>query len=176
MLGASRVSLRQALRELEARGLIDRRPGRGTVVVDTSEGVGSAGLALSTLLSAEGPAEIQRIMELRAMIEPPIAALAASRVTTRDVEQLRVYITAMEAETDLERYSGLDRSFHQAIAQYPHNHLLSQLTGLIATEIAPSRRGTLQTPERRETSNAGHRASFEAIAARDSERRETEGR
>jgi len=176
MLGASRVSIRQALHELEARGLIDRRPGRGTVVVDPSEGVGSAGFALSTLLGSEGTGEIQRIMELRAMIEPPIAALAASRVTARDVEQLRVYITEMESETDLERYAGLDRAFHQAIAQYTHNHLLSQLTGLIATEIAPSRRSTLQTPERRETSNAGHRAIFEAIADRDSERAETEAR
>ncbi|WP_060914976.1 FadR/GntR family transcriptional regulator [Microbacterium oleivorans] len=176
LLGASRVSIRQALHELEARGMIDRRPGRGTVVVDPSEGVGSAGAGISAVLAAEGTGELQRIMELRAMIEPPIAALAASRVTARDVEQLRAYIADMESEFDLERYSELDRAFHQAIAQYTHNPLLSQLTDLIATEIAPSRRRTLQTPERRETSNAAHRAIFEAIAERDSERAEAEAR
>lgn len=176
LLGASRVSIRQALHELEARGMIDRRPGRGTVVVDPSEGVGSAGAGISAVLAAEGTGELQRIMELRAMIEPPIAALAASRVTARDVEQLRAYIADMESEFDLERYSELDRAFHQAIAQYTHNPLLSQLTDLIATEIAPSRRRTLQTPERRETSNAAHRAIFEAIADRDSERAEAEAR
>jgi GntR family transcriptional repressor for pyruvate dehydrogenase complex len=175
LLGASRVSVRQALHELEARGMIDRRPGRGTVVIDPSEGAGRAGAAIHALI-AEGSGELQRIMELRAMIEPPIAALAAQRVTARDVEQLRAFITDMEHETDLERYSDLDRAFHHAIAQYTHNPLLAQLTDVIATEIAPSRRRTLQTPERRGTSNAAHRAIFDAIAERNAERAEDEAR
>lgn len=175
-LGASRVSIRQALHELEARGLIDRRPGRGTIIVAPGTAAGSAGAAISTLLSTPGSSELQRIMELRAMIEPPIAALAAARVTARDIEQLRAFVVEMEEETDLERYSDLDRAFHQAIAQYTHNPLLSQLTDLIATEIAPSRRRTLQTPQRRDTSNAAHREIFHAIAGRDSDGAEAAAR
>jgi GntR family transcriptional regulator, transcriptional repressor for pyruvate dehydrogenase complex len=177
-LGVSRVSIRQALHELEQRGLIDRRPGRGTTVLAPSQATGTAGASISALLgpNAEGAAELALIMELRAVVEPPIAGLAAARVSPRDIEQLRTLITDMEAETDLERYAELDRAFHQAISQYTHNPLLAQLSDLIATEIAPSRRRTLQTSERRETSNAAHRRIFAAIADHDGPRAESEAR
>lgn len=178
LLGVSRVSIRQALHELESRGLIDRRPGRGTIVVSAASRGGHAGDALSALIDATsaGNTELSRIMELRAVIEPPIAALAATRVTSRDIAQLRALVEEMEVETDLEQYAVLDRAFHQAISQYTHNPLLAQLTELIASEIAPSRRRALQTPERRIASSAAHRRIFEAIAAHDGPTAETEAR
>ncbi len=178
LLGVSRVSIRQALHELEGRGLIDRRPGRGTIVVSAASRGGHAGDALSTLLDPTSPGDVElaRIMELRAVIEPPIAALAATRVTSRDIAQLRALVEEMEAEVDLERYAVLDRAFHQAISQYTHNPLLAQLTELIATEIAPSRRRALQTPERRLASSAAHRRIFQAIAEHDAPAAEAEAR
>ena len=178
MLGVSRVSVRQALHELEARRMIDRRPGRGTIVVGASDHGGEAGEAISALLnsSSNSTIELARIMELRAVIEPPIAALAAARVTARDVEQLRLLVEAMEAESDLERYRDLDQAFHQAIAVYTHNPLFMQLIELIATQIAPSRRAALQTNARRRASSAEHRRIFEAIAAGNSALAEVEAR
>jgi GntR family transcriptional repressor for pyruvate dehydrogenase complex len=178
LLGVSRVSIRQALHELEARGLIDRRPGRGTIVLASSDRSGEAGDALSALIAASsnGTTELARIMELRAVIEPPIAGLAATRVTARDTEQLRALVEEMEQETDLGRYADLDRAFHHAIAVYTHNPLLSHLTELIAEQIAPSRRRSLQTAARRATSSASHRRIFEAIAAHDQNAAELEAR
>ncbi|NKX54481.1 FadR/GntR family transcriptional regulator [Arthrobacter mobilis] len=177
LFGVSRVSIRQALRELEARGLIDRKPGRGTTVRSTAARSGQAGSAISALLHpANGTVELARIMELRAIIEPPIAALAAQRLTLRDTEQLRALVEEMEQETDLERYAELDRVFHQAISQYTHNPLLAQLTELIATEIAPSRRHSVQSPERRLASSQAHRKIFEALARNDAEQAEAEAR
>lgn len=179
IFGVSRVSVRQALHELEARGLIDRKPGRGTVVTSAASApAGHAGDVISALLdvSEPGTVELTRIMELRSVIEPPIAALAAARVTARDVEQLRSLVEEMESETDLDRYAVLDRAFHQAISQYTHNPLLAQLTEMIATEIAPSRRGSLQSPERRTASSAAHRRIFEAIAEHDADRAEMEAK
>lgn len=179
LLGVSRVSVRQALHELQGRGLIDRKPGRGTVVLAAAARGGHAGDAISALLAnagSDGAMELARIMELRAVIEPPIAGLAAARVTPRDVEQLRALVEEMEDETDLERYAELDRAFHQAISVYSHNPLLAQLTELIATEIAPSRRRSVQSPERRHASSAAHRRIFEAIAAHDGEAAEFEAR
>jgi GntR family transcriptional repressor for pyruvate dehydrogenase complex len=179
LLGVSRVSVRQALHELQARGLIDRKPGRGTIVLAPAERGGRAGDAISELLAragADGATELARIMELRAVIEPPIAALAAARVTPRDTEQLRALVEEMEAVTDLERYAELDRAFHQAISVYTHNPLLAQLTELVAAEIAPSRRRSLQSAERRQASSTAHRRIFEAIAERDGARAEAETR
>ncbi|WP_125133156.1 FadR/GntR family transcriptional regulator [Microbacterium sp. 10M-3C3] len=166
-LGVSRVSVRQALHELEQRGLLDRRPGRGTVVQDPAGRAGDAGASLSALLEPTPDGDLARIMELRAVVEPPIAALAAVRVRPRDVAQLRALVADMEAETDLARYGELDRAFHQAIAQYTHNPLLAQLTALIADHIAPARRSDLQTPERRRTSTAAHRLIVDAVAVHD---------
>lgn len=179
LLGVSRVSIRQALHELQARGLIDRKPGRGTIVLAAAARGGHASDAISALMAGagnDGAMELARIMELRAVIEPPIAGLAAARVTPRDTEQLRALVEEMEGETDLERYAELDRAFHQAISVYTHNPLLAQLTELIATEISPSRRRSLQSPERRRASSDAHRRIFEAIAAHDGARAESEAR
>ena len=169
-LGVSRVSIRQALHELEQRGLIDRKPGRGTTVRAPSSQTGTAAHSLATMMptTTRQGTELTEIMELRTLIEPPIAALAAERVSARDIEQLRTLVREMEAETDLARYSELDRLFHQTISVYTYNPLMAQLTDLISTRIAPSRRSTLQSVARLHTSNDGHRRIYEAIAEKDS--------
>lgn len=173
-LGVSRVSIREALRELENRGLIDRKPGRGTIVLAPGErlelGAGGFGLA-------GGEAHLlDHIMELRAIIEPPAARITASRATQLDLAQLAELVTEMEGETTKERYAQLDAAFHQAIAQYTHNPLLALLNEQIASQIAPSRAGRYQTKARRAASSAAHRRIYEAIAARDGDRAELEAR
>lgn len=173
-LGVSRVSVRDALRELETRGLIARKPGRGTIVRDPGE-LGDRFeetlVALSSLSS-----DLQHIMELRAIVEPPIARITAHRAAPRDLAQLRELVEAMEADVTQERYAELDRAFHQAIAQYAHNPLLTYINEQIAQRIAPSRASRYQTQERRRASSAAHRRIFEAIAQGDGELAEQEAR
>jgi len=173
-LGVSRVSVREALRELENRRLIDRRPGRGTIVLEPGE-VSALGASMTAAARSLDP-ELRDIMELRAIIEPPIARIAAYRATARDLVQLRELVEAMESEASTERYAELDRAFHQAIAQYAHNPLLESINAQIGGHIAPSRSSKYQTRERRAVSSAAHRRIFEAIEARDGERAEQEAR
>jgi GntR family transcriptional repressor for pyruvate dehydrogenase complex len=165
-LGVSRVSVRQALHELQVRGLIDRRPGRGTVVVSAAENSSRSGATIAEAL-AVGGGEIANVMELRAIIEPPIASLTASRATDRDITQLRNLVAEMSLNISVEAYADLDTSFHQAIAQYTHNPLLSMLTQQIATLIAPSRSANFQTKRRRANSTQEHENILRAITARD---------
>ncbi|UOQ87605.1 FadR family transcriptional regulator [Agromyces endophyticus] len=165
-LGVSRVSLRQALHELERRGLIDRKPGRGTVVLSPSDARDASSAALGGVLRSSDP-EISHILELRSIIEPPMAALASQHATERDLVQLEHLVAAMSAPESREHYAELDRAFHQAIAQYTHNPLLAMLNEQIANLIAPSRSTALQTQERRDTSTAAHRRILAAIAAGD---------
>lgn len=173
-LGVSRVSIREALRELENRGLIDRRPGRGTIVLSPGEQSPMADLIASAVSGADP--EITDIMELRAIVEPPIARITAGRATDRDVEQLRSLVEAMEKDVTKERYAELDRAFHQSIAQYTHNPLLALINTHIAQQIAPSRASRYQTRERRHASSVAHRRIFEAIEARDGALAEEEAR
>lgn len=173
-LGVSRVSIREALRELENRGLIDRRPGRGTIVLKPGEGAGLTDDMLNGVASLRP--ELHDIMELRAIVEPPIARITANRATARDIAQLRELVEAMEGEATKERYAELDRAFHQAIAQYAHNPLLAFINSEIAQQIAPSRANRYQTKARRAVSSAAHRRIYEAIAAGDGDEAEREAR
>lgn len=173
-LGVSRVSIREALRELENRGLIDRKPGRGTVVLSPGERSGIADRIGEAVNAAS--AEIRDIMELRAIVEPPIARITAGRARPRDIAQLRELVEAMESESAKDRYAELDRAFHQSIAQYTHNPLLELINEQIAQQIAPSRGSRYQTRARRRVSSAAHRRIFEAIAAGDGDLAEAEAR
>ncbi|EYT55494.1 GntR family transcriptional regulator [Leucobacter sp. UCD-THU] len=173
-LGVSRVSIREALRELENRGLIDRKPGRGTIVLRPGERATIADDLLDTVAALRP--EIHDIMELRAIVEPPIARLTASRATQRDLAQLRELVESMEKDVTKERYAELDRAFHQSIAQYTHNPLLALINEQIAQQIAPSRASRYQTKERREASSVAHRRIFEAIAEGDGDLAESEAR
>ncbi|MBO1901604.1 FadR family transcriptional regulator [Leucobacter weissii] len=173
-LGVSRVSIREALRELENRGLIDRRPGRGTIVLAPGENARIGDGALGIVASLRP--ELHDIMELRVILEPPIARITASRATPRDLAQLRELVEAMEIDVSKERYAELDRAFHQAIAQYTHNPLLTLINEQIAQQIAPSRASRYQTKARRAASSAAHRRIYEAIAAGDGALAEQEAR
>ena len=172
-LGVSRVSVRQALRELETRGLIDRKPGRGTIVLSAEA---HSAVSDSFGMKPTEHSALSDIMELRAIIEPPIARITAAKASARDLTQLEELVQAMEGELTKERYAELDRAFHQAIAQYTHNPLLAFLNERIADEIAPSRASRYQTKSRRSASSAAHRRIYEAIAAGDGDRAEAEAR
>lgn len=174
ILKVSRASVRDALRELENRGLIDRKPGRGTIVLSPGESAGRAQEVLGEMSSLRP--ELQDIMELRAIVEPPIARITAGRATSRDVAQLRELVEAMEGDVSKERYAELDRAFHQAIAQYAHNPLLTYINERIAEQIEPSRADRYQTKARRAASSEAHRRIFEAIKNRDGELAEREAR
>lgn len=172
--GVSRVSIREGLRELENRGLIDRRPGRGTIVLSPGERADVSVGALGKLAALKP--ELHDIMELRAIVEPPIAGITAVRATARDIAQLRELVEAMETDVTKERYAELDRAFHQAIAQYAHNPLLELINEQIAQQISPSRASRYQTKARRQASSSAHRRIFEAIAAGDATLAEDEAR
>lgn len=165
-LGVSRASIRDALRDLEMRGLLERTPGRGTIVADRpSSGVGRA------LLRELDPRsrDLLEVMEIRSIIEPPMTARAALRATAREVAQLQQLVESMSPELDAEEYASLDLAFHQAIARCTHNQLLARVLEAVNPMTAVSRSDRLQSPERRVASIAGHRRILEALRAHDPE-------
>ena len=161
--GISRTSVRDALRDLEMRGLIDRKPGRGTIVKASPEEF----LGLALLGSTEDLERLAQAMEVRAIIEPPTALRAAARATKRNIAQLNSLLDDMTAELRPSQFAEIDRLFHRAVAQCTQNPMLAALTDTVNELIAPSRANTLQTKERRRTSIEGHRAIVRAIEAHD---------
>jgi len=171
-VGMSRASVREALRELELRGMLDRRPGRGTVVVDAPRPELDAGLLGSVDVAGR---MLREVMDLRAVVEPPITERAAARGTSAEVEALRLLVDEGEAvargvEQDYGRYVELDVEFHLALARMTHNPFLDRLLQVTNEWMAPTRQNTLQSSRRIEVSLAAHKKICAAVADREPDR------
>jgi GntR family transcriptional regulator, transcriptional repressor for pyruvate dehydrogenase complex len=164
-MGVSRASVRSALRDLELKGLIDRRPGRGTVVADHSARLREAGSLLGLLERTDR--DLMEAMDLRATIEPPIAARAAVRATAADIRRLHEIIEAAAAAGSLKEFAELDEAFHRQLSRCTHNPLLERLMATSSDWIGPSRSSARLTRGRAASSLAAHREIAEAVAARD---------
>lgn len=163
-LGVSRGSVREALRDLEVRGLVDRSPGRGTTVL--RPGGTLTGLALAGGLDAD-QIELVQVMDVRACIEPSVAGRAARNVSAQGVAQLEALLSEMAGEHRPAEFARLDRTFHRAIAQYSGNPLLVRLHDRLQELIEPSRREHLLTASRMRSSRRDHERIVAAIRAGD---------
>src|SRR5919198_123198 len=164
LLGVSRGLVREAIHELALKGLVHRRQGRGTEVRGPyrSEFTG----AIIGYLTQDAR-DVTELLDFREALEPPIAARAAERATSVDVQRLHRISAALDAEADPEQAADLDAQFHHAIAVATRNNVLVQLVETSMELLNQTRRRNLQTPERRRMSRDAHRAILAAIEARD---------
>jgi GntR family transcriptional repressor for pyruvate dehydrogenase complex len=172
VVGMSRASVREALRELELRGMLDRRRGRGTVVVEAPRPDLDAGMLGS--VDAAGRM-LREVMDLRLVVEPPVTERAAARGTSVEVEALQALVDESEAaahgdEKDYARYVELDVEFHLALARMTHNPFLGRLLEVTNEWMAPSRQSALVSTRRIEASLAAHTKICAAVADRDPDR------
>ncbi len=161
----SRASVREAIRALELEGLVTIRPGSGTFV--SAEGFDAAIDALARRLLAERQV-LADIVELRLLLEPQIAALAAQRATPGNKQQLAAILKEQEEQIAQGKTgAAADTAFHSAVASASHNQALERLSSTLVDLLAPIRDEGLQTPERSQRSLQIHRAILEAICAGD---------
>ncbi len=166
-LQVSRSSVREAIRALELQGLVVSRPGAGTFVSTQSLDALVATIAAS-LTEARGA--LNDVFEVRHLLEPQIAALAAERATPEDMQGMDAAIA--EQERQIARgETGVDgdTAFHFALAQATQNGALVKVVATIADILHQSRDQTLQTPGRPQRSHASHKYIVEMIQRRDGE-------
>ncbi len=125
-MGVSRPSVREALAALEAVGVVDARPGRGSFVRRIpSEDGGNEPL---TLLETEQCC--REIIEARGALEPPAAALAAQARNDEDLQQLQSIherMVLLARPEDFDAYINYDMAYHRALIEASHNNLLIQV-------------------------------------------------
>jgi len=172
----SRTVLREALNVLSGKGLLDARPKRGTIVRPRSEWSQLDPMVLAwrgrdTAASRAKSVDrsLDRLMEVRRIIEPAAAALAAERGTTKDLARLSAAYDAMErAGGDVQAFMDADLAFHVACLEAAHNDFLLPIAHAIRTELMTSMRVTNRdADENRRVSLPLHRAIRDAIVARD---------
>ena len=163
----SRSSLREAIRALELQGLVVSRPGAGTFVsTETVETILSIIAA-----SINGSRDyLSDIFEVRHLLEPQIAALAAERATPEDVQSMASSL--QEQAEQIERgETGVegDTAFHFAMARATHNKALVGVMSTIADIVRQSRDQSLQPPGRPQRSLASHRHILDMITRGEAE-------
>ena len=164
----SRTSVREALRALETKGLIISRTGMGNFIADLP--VESLVAPLAKLLIEEKTA-LADIFELRKLIEPHIAALAAERATRSDIVRMkRILEKQSEAVKRGETGVEADAQLHFAIGQATQNQALEKLVSGLMEILSHSREESLQTPDRRRASIESHRKILSAIEQHDKSR------
>ncbi len=162
-----RGSLREAMRALELQGMVVSRPGSGTFVsAESLEHLAS--IIVSTLTGANR--NLANIFEVRHLLEPHIASLAAERATDQDCDRMDVAIDDQERQiTDGETGVEGDTAFHFALAQGTHNSALVKVISTISDILAQSRDHAMQSPGRPQRSMASHRQILHMVRSRNSE-------
>src|SRR5436190_9216747 len=116
----SRSSLRQALKVLEIMGVISQRVGDGTYLNPAAPSVLGEPMEFLILLNGISAHEL---MEARIIVEPELAARAATRATEDDLAALRREMAGMESSDTYAQRSHHDLLFHQAIFQASGNRV-----------------------------------------------------
>jgi len=165
--GVSRTVIREAIRALAARRLVDVEMGRGmTVRVPTTEGAGE-GMRLLLRLQAGG-ADADKVSELRRVLEDAIAALAAERRTDADLSALeQVLVQASAHREDPEAFIKADVAFHSLLARATQNELFVLVLDSLATVMAEVRLLALRVPGTASRALAHHTRVYEAVKAGD---------
>lgn len=167
-LGVSRTALREAMRTLSQARYVEVRHGRGTFV-RARDAVQEHALD-DWLSSHDDP--VANLLEMRFLLEPGIARLAAQRAGAPGVAALRETIAAMRRhweEGNLPDLIAADERFHYVLAQLTGNPVVVQLVGHMMIAIGGERKVTLATPEGIRVALRGHEEITEAIARGDAE-------
>jgi GntR family transcriptional regulator, transcriptional repressor for pyruvate dehydrogenase complex len=162
--GVSRTVVREAVRALVAKGLIEVRSGSGLRVaaVDAS----AVRESMSLYIHGSSNLDYPKVHEVRAMLEVEMAGLAAERRTEADIERLSEACKHMEAVSkDVESAALADVEFHREIAKATHNELYLVMLDAIGDALVEIRRRNLTRPPAMKNTLADHSRIRDAIAA-----------
>jgi len=123
-MGVSRPSIREALSALQAMSVIESRPGSGNYVL-RAPSLHDETHAVYMIESEVGCLEV---MEARQALEPPVAALIASKQPREALSELKEAVEIMRdhaARDDFDAYFDADKAFHVALAKAAGNQLVS---------------------------------------------------
>ncbi len=164
--GVSRTAVREAVKTLREKGLVEAYPGRGTFITN-----GTARSIQQTLdrMIRSGQAEgTVHLTEVREILEPEIAALAAQRVDEEMLSAMREAIAVMDAaRKDSEAFIEGDLDFHLALAEAAANPLILSLIDSIVGLLREQRTRTYFVEGGPERGQYHHRRILEAIEHRD---------
>ncbi len=167
--GVSRTAVREAVKALREKGLVEAYSGRGTFITDgTSHAVRQS---LDLMVKIGQPEGSTHLAEVRSILEPEIAALAATRAQESDLATMREAVAVMDrAGQDPDAYIEADLDFHLALAEAAANPLILSLIDSIVGLLREQRLKIFKVPGGPERGQVHHKRILDAMERRDAEK------
>ena len=166
-LGVSRTVVREAIKMLRASGYVKVRMGVGSFITEDPVNI------LEDPLNYSNDPESKKIADLhqvREVLEPAVAALAAQNATPGDIHKMEAAVLDMEGNlSNGYRYIEADKMFHVALAEATNNSVFTLLLNSIVDLLQEARRLAISTPGAGERSSHYHRRILEAVKNKEAE-------
>lgn len=165
LVGASRPSVREAVRTLQTQGRLDVKHGLGVFVAEPPATPLHAVLGTTEL-------DMDEIFGMREVLEVPAASWAAERFADTDATRLLGILDELDAAfdadpADFRQLARLDAAFHLSIADIADNRFLRQTSHVLHDILISGMTTTLLIPGRREKSRSQHERILAALTAND---------
>ena len=163
--GVGIATIHEAIKSLNAVGLVESRPGKGTWV---SQNALQSVIHPSMILNRFGPIDIYAVYEARMALEVALAELAAEKATPEEIAQMMAHLEAAQkviAEDD--EFVRVDWDFHMTVANATHNVLLQAFYNLSRELLLELIRDVIRLPLVKQEASQLHMIEAQAIAAHD---------
>jgi len=164
--GVSRTAVREAVRALHEKQLVEAYSGRGTFV--TTGHSSAIRRSLGSLLKNGRTKSTAYLLEVREMLEPEIAALAATRIEEQGLAALQDAVVVMDRSyDDPDAFVEADLDFHLALAEAAGNPVILSLLDSIVDLLREQRTRICLARGGPERGQAHHKNILKAVKARD---------
>ena len=168
MFNASRMVVREAIAELERRGLVEKRLGAkgGTFVLP----IAHKALEYAKEQIVQKKEQLKELLEFRSIIEPEAAGLAAEKISDQELRDLRRILDNSLQECTREQYRSLDVKFHLLIAHAARNSFIENAVRQIRMKINLGLDLLPFDDNVKSSSNRVHEQLYDALSRRDKDR------
>jgi GntR family transcriptional repressor for pyruvate dehydrogenase complex len=167
MLQVSHGSIRDAIRDLELMGLVERRQGAGTFIREIS----AESLVNPFANALKRRRElVSELLDFRKMLEPPLAARAATHASAEEISEMEEILQRQEEKQGQgDAAIAEDAEFHYSVAMASGNSVVLKVLDILMDLLRDTRERSLQVEGRPQKSLAGHRRVLAAIKRHDAE-------
>lgn len=166
--GVSRTAIREAVKALSQKGLIEVHPGRGTFVINSTPQ--AVRHSLDLMIKFDGIEGIRSLVEVREILEPEIAAMAASRASDEQIAVMQEIVSLMDASLeDIDAFIEADLDFHLTLSESTQNVLIPTLVDTLVVLLREHRKRIALVAGGMTRAQEHHKHVMQAVALRDPE-------
>jgi GntR family transcriptional regulator, transcriptional repressor for pyruvate dehydrogenase complex len=166
--GVSRTAIREAVKALTQKGLIEVHPGRGTFVINSTPQ--AVRHSLDLMIKFDGMEGIRSLVEVREILEPEIAAMAASRASDEQIAAMQEIVSLMDASLhDIDAFIEADLDFHLTLSESTQNVLIPTLVDTLVVLLREHRKRIALVEGGMTRAQEHHKKVMQAVARRDAE-------